>query len=247
MKYLMLVGVDPDGEVLEENNIEEWVEDLDRRGKRLMGDRLRPASDATTIRVRKGELLVTDGRETEPASPPPEGSGVRIIRLPEVRSPDVALRALRAPLAVRAGEAFHVEVDAWADRDLEARLSLTLDGQVVAEDDAPRTVRAGRSTLRIASVQNTLAQGLHRLQAVLYAEKDAESRNNSASATFNVVGKSKVLIVEASPAEGEGLSRLLSAQGIEFERRPLARLASGGIDLDQWAVVVIAGTAPWST
>lgn len=65
MKYLMLVGVDPDGEVLEENNIEEWVEDLDRRGKRLMGDRLRPASDATTIRVRKGELLVTDGPFTE--------------------------------------------------------------------------------------------------------------------------------------------------------------------------------------
>jgi hypothetical protein len=60
MRYLMLVGVDPEGE-LEEDNVEEWVADLERRGKWLMGDRLRPGSDATTVRVRKGELLVTDG------------------------------------------------------------------------------------------------------------------------------------------------------------------------------------------
>ena len=38
-----------------------WVADVDGRGKRLIGDRMRPAADATTVRVRKGELLVTDG------------------------------------------------------------------------------------------------------------------------------------------------------------------------------------------
>ncbi|HEU4334157.1 MAG TPA: VWA domain-containing protein, partial [Candidatus Eisenbacteria bacterium] len=71
-----------------------------------------------------------------------------------------------------------------------------------------------------------------------------ESRNNSASASFNVVGKSRVLIAEATPADGEGLSRLLTAQGVEFDRRPLERLITGGIDLERWAVVVIAGAAP---
>jgi len=65
MKYMMFVGVDPDGEELEEDNVEAWVADLDRSGKRLIGDRLRPAEDATTVRVRKGELLVTDGPFTE--------------------------------------------------------------------------------------------------------------------------------------------------------------------------------------
>ena len=200
--------------------------------------RLHPTGrDARTV-------LITDGVETDPGAPPPIGPEVRIVRLPDLRPADVALRALRAPLAVRAGEAFDVEVDAWADRDTEARLSLTLDGQVVAEDVAPRTVRAGRSTLRIRSVQNALPQDLHRLQAVLSSERDVESRNNSASASFNVVGKSKVLILEGSPADGEGLSRLLTAQGIEFDRRAVDRLGSGGIDLDRWAVVVIAGVAP---
>jgi hypothetical protein len=65
MKYMLFVGVDPDGEELEEDNVEAWVTDLDRRGKRVIGDRLRPAEDATTVRVRKGELLVTDGPFTE--------------------------------------------------------------------------------------------------------------------------------------------------------------------------------------
>ena len=42
-----------------------WVEEGERRGIRKQGDRLRPLADATTVRVRKGERLVTDGPFTE--------------------------------------------------------------------------------------------------------------------------------------------------------------------------------------
>lgn len=65
MKYMMFVGIDPDGEELEEDNVQEWVANVDGRGKRVIGDRLRPADDATTVRVREGELLITDGPFTE--------------------------------------------------------------------------------------------------------------------------------------------------------------------------------------
>jgi hypothetical protein len=41
------------------------MEEMDRRGVRLIGDRLRPASDATTVRVRNGEVLLTDGPYAE--------------------------------------------------------------------------------------------------------------------------------------------------------------------------------------
>ena len=40
---------------------EAWVEEMDRRGIRLQGDRLRPVSDATTVSVRGGETLIADG------------------------------------------------------------------------------------------------------------------------------------------------------------------------------------------
>ncbi|WP_026926999.1 YciI family protein [Granulicoccus phenolivorans] len=38
-----------------------WDADLARRGAEVFGARLRPVADATTIRVRGGETLVSDG------------------------------------------------------------------------------------------------------------------------------------------------------------------------------------------
>jgi hypothetical protein len=67
MKYMMFVATDPEPDTAPEPrpDIEEWIADAEGRGKRLTGHRLRPVEDATTVRVRSGELLVTDGPFTE--------------------------------------------------------------------------------------------------------------------------------------------------------------------------------------
>ncbi len=66
MKYMMFVATDSDPDLASEApDIEDWVADVDRRGIRVSGDRLRPTQDATTVRMRSGELLVTDGPFTE--------------------------------------------------------------------------------------------------------------------------------------------------------------------------------------
>ena len=38
-----------------------WVSEMESRGVKQYGGHLRPASDATTVRVRGGEVLVSDG------------------------------------------------------------------------------------------------------------------------------------------------------------------------------------------
>jgi hypothetical protein len=43
------------------SSTEAWVEEMDGRGVRLLGNQLRPVSDATTVRVRGGDRLVADG------------------------------------------------------------------------------------------------------------------------------------------------------------------------------------------
>ena len=43
------------------HTIEEWVAETTDRGIRRHGDRLRPASDATTVKLRGGRLNVTAG------------------------------------------------------------------------------------------------------------------------------------------------------------------------------------------
>ncbi len=60
MKYLLLIC--DEGEPIEDGcDPRPWVDEMEARGVRKFGDRVRPASDATTVRVRDGELLVTDG------------------------------------------------------------------------------------------------------------------------------------------------------------------------------------------
>ena len=67
MKYMMLICSD-DSVVLSPQEraeipaaTEAWVQEMDSSGTRLLGDRLRPPSDATTVRVRNAQVLLADG------------------------------------------------------------------------------------------------------------------------------------------------------------------------------------------
>ena len=67
MEYLLFIATDPEPEASPEGDgdVDEWVAEGERRGIRLRGDVLRPREDATTVRVRGGQVLVTDGPYTE--------------------------------------------------------------------------------------------------------------------------------------------------------------------------------------
>jgi hypothetical protein len=65
MKYMMFVATDPDVAADETGegtqDIDTWVNSNNASGKRVLGERLRPAEDSTTVRRRAGKVLVTDG------------------------------------------------------------------------------------------------------------------------------------------------------------------------------------------
>lgn len=63
MRFMMFVcsDTDPDSEPEHPGEVQKWVDDLDRSGKRITGDRLRPSTEAKTVRVRRKRKLVTDG------------------------------------------------------------------------------------------------------------------------------------------------------------------------------------------
>jgi hypothetical protein len=63
MKYMMFVCSDsePDTDPAPEPDIHAWVAENDAAGRRIAGNVLGPVSAATTVRVRNGELLVSDG------------------------------------------------------------------------------------------------------------------------------------------------------------------------------------------
>ena len=67
MKYMMLICTDGSVTLSEDERAaipsatQAWVDEMDSSGVRLIGDRLSPASDATTVRVRDAEVLLADG------------------------------------------------------------------------------------------------------------------------------------------------------------------------------------------
>jgi hypothetical protein len=67
MKYLMLICTDSSVVVSPQERAEmpaateAWVKEMDGSGVRVLGERLRPASDATTVRVRDAGVLLADG------------------------------------------------------------------------------------------------------------------------------------------------------------------------------------------
>ena len=62
MEYLMLVRVPADAAPTpEEASPDSWVDTTMADRTRVVGERLQPAAEATTVRVRDGEVLLTDG------------------------------------------------------------------------------------------------------------------------------------------------------------------------------------------
>ena len=67
MKYMLLIAadegvrLDPDEKAQAESLMTNWLEDTIGRGVNLHGGRLKPVSTATTVRMRGGNLMVTDG------------------------------------------------------------------------------------------------------------------------------------------------------------------------------------------
>ena len=92
MRYLLIHYLDETAELSQADDsgaegsvaareLHDWVTEMETSGVKLYGGALRPAaSQAATVRVRDGEVLVSDGpfAETPPASQP--GSAMRCRR-----------------------------------------------------------------------------------------------------------------------------------------------------------------------
>ena len=69
MRYMLLICTDestdaamsPEEAAARFGDYGVWMEEMTRRGVLQGGERLRPTSDATTVRVRDGEVLTSDG------------------------------------------------------------------------------------------------------------------------------------------------------------------------------------------
>ena len=69
MRYMLIHAADPDlaskWDEEAQAAFSAWTEETIRSGVNLQGNRIRPTADATTIKIRDGELVITDGPYAE--------------------------------------------------------------------------------------------------------------------------------------------------------------------------------------
>ncbi|MBN9609856.1 MAG: hypothetical protein BGO26_18090 [Actinobacteria bacterium 69-20] len=67
MRYIMFVAVDQDPDPSSEPlpSVDDWFDEINGDGTWVIGERLRPVSEARLVRVRDGRTLVTDAAFTE--------------------------------------------------------------------------------------------------------------------------------------------------------------------------------------
>ncbi|MEF3402562.1 YciI family protein [Agromyces sp. CCNWLW203] len=118
MEYALFYaeGDEPIAYVPAADDIGAWVDDLERRGASEYGERLRPDEDATTVRIRDGQLLVTDGPFTESKE---SIGGFDII---DVEDLDEAIEIASRHPAAAFGRVEVRPFMQWPDADPEARV-----------------------------------------------------------------------------------------------------------------------------
>ncbi|MCU1508168.1 MAG: YCII-related protein [Glaciihabitans sp.] len=106
MQFLMFVMTDPTGE---DNNddVEVWVNEMDASGARILGDRLAPVSQAKQVRVRGGELVLTDGPFAETRE---IIAGFDLLEAPDM---DAAIEIARKHPMAQAGALLLRALDPW--------------------------------------------------------------------------------------------------------------------------------------
>src|ERR1700761_2673644 len=101
MRYMLIHAADPalaskwDDEAQASFSL--WIEETIRTGVNLQGSRLRPTTDATTVKIRDGDLIITDGPFVETKE---QVAGYDLL---ECASLDEAVRRGAAPPPPRAG------------------------------------------------------------------------------------------------------------------------------------------------
>jgi hypothetical protein len=125
MRYMLIHAADPDLAALWDDEAQaafsSWVEETIRCGVNLQGARLRPVPDATTVKIRKGELVITDGPYAETKE---QVAGYDLL---ECGSEDEAVRlASRHPSSLTGA----IEVRALPDRAPAVPLPAPGEGKI---------------------------------------------------------------------------------------------------------------------
>jgi Mg-chelatase subunit ChlD/uncharacterized membrane protein len=193
-----------------------------------------------------GEIvLLTDGWETvgnaAQAARDAVADGVAISYVPlslAGQPPEVTVAALEVPPFARAGDLSEVSVVLHSSHPTSTALRVSLDGQVVSEQQV--TLRPG--TNRVWVELWLPAPGFHDVTAEVVPAQDTRWDNNRLLASTIVKQPGQVLVLEHQPGQAARLVEILRADGLQVQVRPSSEIPPSPQPLSPFDTVVLVDT-----
>jgi uncharacterized membrane protein len=164
-------------------------------------------------------VLLTDGGENresalqETGALQAAGIAVDVVPIASANGPEVAVRGISAPPALRQGERFTLSVTLSSTVETSGQLRLILDDQL--NSTQPIQIHVGENNLVFP--HDPLPPGTHRFQAIVEPTQDTLSENNVGYATVQVNGPAGVLLVEGQPDAARYLAPALRSEGLNVQ------------------------------
>ena len=169
--------------------------------------------------TQKRIILITDGNQTqgnaEAAAQRAKANRVdlRILPLEYAYTQEALMEEVVLPPFIREKEPFTVKALVRAQEDGPAKLRLSENGKVVAEQDVQ--LKRGKNAFTLQRTVDT--GGFYSFEAGIEAANDTKPSNNRAQNFAIVKGTPRILLLEGEPQEGQFLAAALLAEGIQTE------------------------------
>jgi Mg-chelatase subunit ChlD len=204
-----------------------------------LGTALMPADRSRRI------VLLSDGEETrgdaraEAQFAASQDLEITVSKLSGEEGPDIRISDLRVPAEVQEGSPFQLQVVAESDEPTTATLRLYRNEHYLGELPVDFTEQTHK-VVRLE--QEATAPGLLRYRAVLAPDdpaQDAFSANNEFSATVQISGPPRVLLVSTRTDKALHLGSTLSTEKLQVERVGLDQLPGSLSGFRDYSVVIL--------
>ena len=187
-------------------------------------------------------VLISDGVETRGdmlrAGLRGKAFGVQIDTVPIFPSdtPEVMIERIDAPMQVKQGEPFHLEVFVHSNREDFAEIQLHKNKFEVAK----QTVRLEVGENRIRFSQIATESGMLTFDAICAAIQDTRYDNNHALGIVVASGKPKVLLIDENESQARYLARVLEDAEIQVNVRNGLGVPNELSDLQNYDLVIFS-------
>ena len=187
-------------------------------------------------------VLISDGNENRgdalEAAAIARSLDIQIYSLPlsrDFQNNEVYVREIYAPPKVKAGEVHEFSVVIHSLQEVEARISIMRDGELVGFDE----VRLAAGENRLSYTNTFTDKGLHTYEVLLDAQLDTIPQNNRSQTFVRVFGEPSVFYVSESGKASLPLLNALTAQGIHVQPHSIDELPDTLSGFIQHDVVIL--------